>query len=95
VVFLNFYATWCPPCNKELPDIQKLYQEYGLNKDDVVFLGITNPKSKDYPNNSDEDIDYIKSFLIDKKGNVLGYVPGMMTEDIMKNVIGQALDTAD
>ncbi len=124
VVFLNFYATWCPPCKKELPDIEKLYKEYGSNEKEVVFLGITNPKSKDYPNNSDEDVDYIKSFIekgeytfptvfdetgevlqkygisafpttfvFDKKGKLLGYVPGMMTEDIMRNVISQALES--
>lgn len=124
VVFLNFYATWCPPCKKELPDIEKLYKEFGSNEKEVVFLGITNPKSKDYPNNSDEDIDYIKSFLVDneytfptlfdttgdilqkygisafpttfvfdKNGKLLGYVPGMMTEDIMRSVISQALES--
>ncbi len=27
VVFVNFWATWCVPCKKELPDIQKLYDE--------------------------------------------------------------------
>lgn len=123
VVFINFYATWCPPCNKELPDIEKLFREYGANQEEVVFLGITNPRSKAYPHNSDEDTDYIKNFLeeggytfptlfdetgeifqkygisafpttfiFDGEGNVLGYVPGMMTEDIMRNVISQALD---
>jgi peroxiredoxin len=29
VVWLNFWATWCDPCKKELPDIEKLYQELG------------------------------------------------------------------
>lgn len=27
-VFLNFWATWCSPCKKEMPDIQKLYEEH-------------------------------------------------------------------
>jgi cytochrome c-type biogenesis protein len=126
VVFLNFWATWCPPCNEELPDIEALYKEYNLNQDEVVFLGITNPSSKEYPNNQDvskaEIISFLKdknytfptlfdetgevlnnynitafptTFLIDKDGNIVGYVPGMMTKDIMHNVINQALQATD
>lgn len=43
-VFLNFWATWCPPCRNEMPDIQKLYEEYQEAGDDsVVILGIAAP----------------------------------------------------
>lgn len=37
VIFLNFWATWCPPCLAEMPSIEKLYQKY---KDDakVAFV---------------------------------------------------------
>jgi thiol-disulfide isomerase/thioredoxin len=39
VIFLNFWATWCPPCVAELPEIQRAYEKYGK---DVFFLLITN-----------------------------------------------------
>jgi len=29
IIFLSFWATWCPPCRAEMPDIQKLYNDYG------------------------------------------------------------------
>lgn len=36
-LFINFFASWCPPCNAEAPDIAKAYQQYG---DKVTFIGI-------------------------------------------------------
>lgn len=42
-VFLNFWATWCPPCKKEMPDIQELYETYGLNEEEVIVLGVAMP----------------------------------------------------
>lgn len=38
VVFINFWATWCPPCIAEMPSMEKLYQDY---KDKVVFLFVS------------------------------------------------------
>lgn len=39
VVFVNFWATWCPPCIAEMPAIQKLYNDY---KDKIKFVIIAN-----------------------------------------------------
>ncbi|MBR5969184.1 MAG: TlpA family protein disulfide reductase [Lachnospiraceae bacterium] len=60
VVFLNFWATWCPPCRAEMPDIQKLYEEYSAQGDaaEVVILGVAGPGNVD-----DQDLDGVKAFL--------------------------------
>lgn len=67
VVFLNFWATWCPPCRKEMPDIQSLYNEYNQNQDDVIFLGVSNPRNENNINTREVDKDGIIRFLEENK----------------------------
>ncbi|MDV8114391.1 cytochrome c biogenesis protein/redoxin [Bacillus sp. BAU-SS-2023] len=63
-VFLNFWATWCPPCRGEMPHIEDLYKEYNKNKDEVVILGVASPNLGN--EGSEEDI---KEFLNQNKYN--------------------------
>jgi len=54
VVVVNFWATWCPPCRKEMPDLEALYQQF---KDQgLVILAI-----------SDEDMGKVKPFVAQEK----------------------------
>ena len=58
-IFLNFWATWCPPCRAEMPDIQKIYETANTEGDDaLIVLGVAAP---DYGRETDEE--GIKKFL--------------------------------
>lgn len=115
-VFLNFWATWCSPCRAEMPDIQKLYEEF--QQEDVVILGVAAPnlgreKSEEgikgfleengytYPVVMDTEAEAFQAyginsfpttFMIDKDGNVFGYIPGQLSEETMRDIIRQTMD---
>lgn len=68
VVFLNFWATWCPPCVAELPEIQKAYEKHG---DEVVFMLVAN-----------QEPSVVEAFL-DKHGyNLPVLYPGTATPEV-------------
>lgn len=70
-VILNFWATWCPPCQLEMPHMEKIYQEY--EKDGVVVLAVNLTFTEQDPEKVPVFVkDYGLSFpvVLDKKGDV-------------------------
>jgi thiol-disulfide isomerase/thioredoxin len=49
VVFLNIWATWCPPCVAEMPAIQELYNKYNGNNQ-IVFIMLSNEDTQKVSN---------------------------------------------
>lgn len=40
VVLINFWATWCPPCRKELPHLVQLQNEFGAQGFSVLGISV-------------------------------------------------------
>ena len=53
-VYINMWASWCGPCMREIPELEKVYQKYKNNKD-IVFLSMTSPNDSEFKNQSPQD----------------------------------------
>lgn len=62
VIFMNFWATWCPPCIAEMPSIDKLHKDMG---DEVAFVMLS----------LDQDFELAKAFDKRKGYNMPIYAP--------------------
>ena len=68
-IVLNFWASWCPPCRKEMPDFNEVYKEY---KDEVVFMmvdlvdGVRETKKKGLDHVREQGYEFPVYFDIDQ-----------------------------
>lgn len=77
IILLNFWATWCPYCIDEMPDLETLYEAEQEKEDsDLVILGVaapgfSNEKSEDEVIDFLDENDFLYPNLMDENGDVL------------------------
>jgi len=74
-VIVNYWATWCPPCLEEIPDLVDLYEE---NRDTIVVLGVAFEEVNE---------EYLKEFV---DSHMISY-PIMNTEPVPVTELGPVL----
>lgn len=79
VVFINFWATWCPPCIQEMPTINELKGKYKGN-DDIVFLMV----------DVDNKMEKSTAFMEKNKYDLPVYVPA---SNIPSEYLGSSIPT--
>lgn len=72
VILLNFWATWCNNCVKEMPAIEKLYEEYG---DQITIVGVNVGEDKDTVNTFIESKNYSFPVAYDTESNISNLYP--------------------
>ena len=94
VVLVNFWATWCPPCRKEMPDLQALYDKY---KDQgFVVLSISDEEAvKVSPFITERNISYPVLLDPGRKVNeafVVEGIPKSFVYDREGKLVAQSID---
>jgi len=94
VVLLNFWATWCPPCRKEMPDLENLSHRFG--QAGLVILGISDEKSETVRKFiAQQGITYPVLFDPDRKIHELYQIEGIpktFIYDREGRIVAQAID---
>lgn len=67
-VYINVWASWCGPCIREIPELEKAYQKL-KTREDIVFLSMTSPNDEVFKNQNPADKS--KQVILDK-ANELG-----------------------
>nr|WP_318839115.1 thiol-disulfide oxidoreductase ResA [Priestia endophytica] len=68
-VILNFWATYCPPCKKEMPHLNSIYEEYKDKGIEVIAVNATEPRVIIRPFVQEYGLDF--PILLDRTGSVV------------------------
>jgi peroxiredoxin len=70
-VILNFWATWCPPCRAEIPDMQQFYEKHKAEGIEILAVNATETeKSAENIKKFAETYEMTFPILLDEKSNV-------------------------
>ena len=67
-VLINFWATWCPPCRSEMPDI---IDRYNQNADDLVVLAVNTREGLDLVEPFAESFGVTMPVVLDQSGAIM------------------------
>ncbi|MFK7681916.1 TlpA disulfide reductase family protein [Bacillus sp. Wb] len=70
-VILNFWATWCPPCKAEMPDMQKFYEEHKNKNVEIIAVNLTSAeKNKEDIKRFTDEYGITFTVPLDKSGEI-------------------------
>ncbi|MFQ5485048.1 MAG: TlpA family protein disulfide reductase [Desulfobacterales bacterium] len=98
IVFLNFWATWCPPCRIEMPSMEKLHNRF--KNDDFIILAIDLQENREQVKRFKERFKLTFTILLDSDGKVgatygIRSIPATYLVDRNGYLIGGALGARD
>lgn len=68
-IYINVWASWCGPCKREFPELEKAYQDY-KNKEDYAFLSVVSSKDKAFNNARPADASQEEILRTAKEGKI-------------------------
>jgi len=98
VVFLNFWATWCPPCRTEMPSMERLYRK--LKGEGLVMLAVDMQENQKQVAKFMKGLDLSFPALLDGDGsvsyqyNIIG-LPSTYIIDPQGYLVGKAVGPRD
>jgi thiol-disulfide isomerase/thioredoxin len=95
IIVLNFWATWCPPCREEMPELSALHTEY--NHKNVLVLGVAVDELNLVKKFSQESPVSYPLFAAENEGmelgGSLGNDKGILPYTVIINTDGSVVDT--